>query len=73
VTQPDGSFASYKWDDAHRLAEVSDSIGNKVVYDLDDAGNRKAETFRDPNGVLAKTISRTFDALGRMKSSTGVQ
>jgi YD repeat-containing protein len=73
VTQPDGSFAFYKWDDAHRLAEVWDSIGNKVVYELDNAGNRKTETFTDPQGVLAKTISRAFDALGRMKSSTGVQ
>lgn len=73
VTQPDGSYASYTWDDAHRLKEVEDSVGNKVVYELDNAGNRTAEKFKDPTGALAKTISRTFDALGRMDSSTGAQ
>jgi len=73
VTQPDGSYAIYTWDDAHRLTEVLDSLGNKVTYKLDNAGNRETETFTDKNGVLAKTISRTFDALGRMSSSTGLQ
>jgi YD repeat-containing protein len=73
VTQPDGSFAKYTWDDAHRLTDVSDSVGNKVHYELDGAGNRTAEKFKDPQGTLAKTITRTFDALGRMSSRTGLQ
>jgi YD repeat-containing protein len=73
VTQPDGSFAAYEWDDAHRLTDVVDALGNKVQYGLDEVGNRETETFTDKNGLPAKTISRTFDALGRMKSSTGVQ
>jgi YD repeat-containing protein len=73
VTQPDGSFASYTWDDAHRLTDVTDSVGNKVHYELDNAGNRTGEQFKDPQGTLAKTITRTFDALGRMSKSTGLQ
>jgi YD repeat-containing protein len=73
VTQPDGSFAKYTWDDAQRLTDVTDSVGNTVHYDLDGLGNRTAEKFKDPQGTLAKTISRTFDALGRMSSSTGLQ
>jgi YD repeat-containing protein len=72
VTQPDSSFATYTWDDAHRLTDVSDSVGNKVHYELDEVGNRKSEKFEDPQGNLAKTITRTFDALGRMSSSTGL-
>ena len=73
VTQPDGSYASYTWDDAHRLTDVTDSVGNKVHYELDNAGNRTQEKFKDPQGALAKTIRRTFDALGRMSSVTGLQ
>ena len=73
VTQPDGSYASYTWDDAHRLRDVVDSVGNKVHYELDNVGNRTAEQFKDPQGTLAKTITRTFDALGRMSSVTGLQ
>jgi len=73
VTQPDGSFANYTWDAAHRLTDVVDSVNNKVHYELDNAGNRTAEQFTDPAGHLAKTIGRTFDALGRMSSSSGLQ
>ena len=73
VTQPDGSWAYYTWDDAHRLTDVADSVGNSVHYELDNAGNRTAEQFKDPQGTLAKTITRTFDALGRMQSASGVQ
>lgn len=69
VTQPDGSFAIYTWDNTHRLTDVVDSADNSVHYVLDDAGNRKSETFKDPQGKLAKSITRTFDALGRMDSS----
>jgi YD repeat-containing protein len=73
VTQPDGSFAKYTWDDAHRLTDVADSVGNTVHYELDNLGHRKLEQFKDPQGALAKSIARTFDALGRMSSSTGLQ
>ena len=73
VAQPDGSFAKYIWDDAHRLTDVTDSVGNTVHYELDNLGNRTAEKFKDPQGALAKTITRTFDALGRMQSMSGVQ
>jgi len=73
ATQPDGSWAEYTYDAAHRLTDVADSVGNSVHYVLDNAGNRTAEEFKDPAGVLAKTISRTFDALGRMDSATGLQ
>jgi YD repeat-containing protein len=73
VTQPDGSVATYTYDGAHRLREVKDSLGNKVTYTLDNAGNRTNEEFTDSAGVLAKTISRTFDALGRLSKATGMQ
>jgi YD repeat-containing protein len=73
VTQPDGSFAKYTWGDTHRLTGVADSVGNTVHYELDSLGHRKLEQFKDPQGVLANSIARTFDALGRMSGSTGLQ
>lgn len=69
VTQPDGSFAIYTWDNTHRLTDVVDSADNSVHYVLDAAGNRESETYKDPQGKLARAITRTFDALGRMDSS----
>jgi YD repeat-containing protein len=72
ATQPDGSWAQYAYDAAHRLTDVADSAGNSVHYVLDNAGNRTAEQFKDPSGALAKTVRRTFDALGRMSTTTGL-
>src|SRR6185295_7185218 len=38
VTNPDGSYLHYTYDNAHRLTQVNDGAGNKVVYSLDAMG-----------------------------------
>ncbi|KPF60774.1 hypothetical protein D621_01375 [beta proteobacterium AAP51] len=71
VTQPDGSFQAYGYDDAHRLVSVTDNLGNSVTYTLDNLGNRKAEEVRDPDNVLRRALARSIDALGRVQQVTG--
>jgi YD repeat-containing protein len=71
VTQPDGSALNYAYDDAHRLTDVSDNLGNKVHYTLDNAGNRLGEDVSDPTSTLTRQISRAYDDLNRLKSVTG--
>ncbi|MCM5681570.1 RHS repeat protein [Schlegelella sp. S2-27] len=71
VTQPDASYVEYHYDDAHRLTGLSDQAGNTITYTLDNAGNRTVEQVTDPEGVLARNLSRAFDALGRVQQSTG--
>lgn len=71
ITQPDASWVSYVHDDAHRLVQVSDNLGNSVTYTLDTAGNRTGEQFKDPNGVLRRSLARSIDALGRVQQLTG--
>jgi len=71
VTQPDGSSVSYVHDGAQRLTDVTDSLGNTVHYDYDGAGNKTAETVKDPSGRLAASIARTYDALGRVMTVVG--
>jgi len=77
VTQPDGSWVLNTYDDAHRLTDVSSSDGNSEQYKLDDAGNRKTESYfkgTDPaTRTLVRTVKRTYDALGRMQSVSGLQ
>ena len=71
LTQPDGSFAGYEYDGAHRLVAVSDNLGNRIEYTLDSAGNRTAEAVKDPGGNLRRSLSRSMDALGRVQQATG--
>ena len=70
---PDAITFTYSYDAAHRLTEVQDTLGNKVTYTLDAEGNRINEVTTDPLGGLAKTISRSYDALNRLQQVTGVE
>lgn len=71
VTLPDSSTVSYTYDDAHRLTGMNDSLGNSIVYALDNMGNRISEQVKDTGGVLARQTSRVFDALSRLQQQTG--
>ena len=76
VTQlkmPDNSSLTYTYDAAHRLTDIQDTLGNKVHYTLDASGNRIQEDTKDPAGVLAKTLTRSYDALNRLQQVTGVE
>jgi len=71
TTQPDNSFATYEYDDAHRLVAVADSLGNRIEYTLDQSGNRTQEVAKDPQGALQRAMSRVYDALSRAQQTTG--
>jgi RHS repeat-associated protein len=73
VTSPDGSALAYTYDAAHRLTGIADELGNRVDYTLDAMGNRIREDVRDHAGTLARTRSRTFDALNRLAADIGAQ
>ena len=40
VELPDGALVEYVYDPAHRLTEIRDGLGNRIVYTLDAVGNR---------------------------------
>jgi len=73
VTLPDTSFLSYGYDAAHRLAGMSDNLGNSIVYTLDEMGNRKKEEVFDPANALAQTRSRVYNNLNRLFQELGAQ
>jgi RHS repeat-associated protein len=73
LTLPDDSYLSYSYDDAQRLTDITDSVGNTVHYTLDGLGNRTREDTTDPNHALAQTLSRVMDALGRLDQLHGAQ
>ncbi len=73
VTQPDGVALGYIYDAAHRLTDIVDSLGNRIHYTLDNAGNRiKEETFDanydplTPGQGLKRSLARQYNALNRL-------
>ena len=50
---------------------MSDNLGNRIEYTLDNSGHRREERVKDPAGVLKRQVSRVFDALGRTQQVTG--
>ncbi len=71
ITQPDGSYINYEYDPAHRLIGISDILGNRIQYTLDNAGNRTQEQVFDPASQLTRTHSSVFDELSRMIQDIG--
>ncbi|MDQ1921304.1 DUF6531 domain-containing protein [Massilia pseudoviolaceinigra] len=71
VTFPDKSVTKYTYDAAHRLTSVVNDRNESIIYTLDLTGNRIKEEVRDPNGNLARQITRTYDITGRLTSQTG--
>jgi YD repeat-containing protein len=62
VTLPDATYLQYTYDDAHRLIEVDDALGDSIVYTLDAIGNRIHEQVFDPADNLIRSRSRTFNS-----------
>ncbi|RYF20092.1 MAG: RHS repeat protein, partial [Oxalobacteraceae bacterium] len=58
ITQPDGSYATFVYDQAQRLTDVTDTLGNTLHYVLDKAGNRLEEQTKDAQGALKRSLSR---------------
>ena len=67
VIMPEGNTINSTYDLANRLIEVSDSLGNKIVYGYDVEGNRIREEIKDPQGTLKKYLDFTYDAYNHLK------
>jgi YD repeat-containing protein len=71
TTLPDGSFLQYTYDAAQRLTQVADAQNNRIVYTLDDAGNRTKEEAFDPSGALTALHHRAFNTLNQLWKEIG--
>lgn len=73
VTQPDGSWLQYQYDDAQRLVDVGDALGNRMLFTLDSAGNRIREETHDasydpgqPSASLRRALERDYGTINRL-------
>lgn len=73
MTLPSGEVRIYDYDDARRLTSIQDGGGNRIVYTLDDMGNRLQEGRYDSSNALLLAHASTCDELGRLLESYGSQ
>ncbi len=68
VSQANGAYLAYTYDNAHRLVQVKDQLGNTRSYILDNMGNITKADLTDPNGQLARSQTKVYDALSRLQN-----
>ena len=66
VTMPDASFIAYEYDAAHRLTAISNTLGERIEYTLDYAGNRIKEEVKAADGSVVLRRSKVFNALNQL-------
>jgi RHS repeat-associated protein len=71
LTLPSGAYLAYTYDAAHRLTGIRDSLGNRIHYTLDAAGNRTKEEVFDPANVLRRQLQQEYDNQSRLKKLLG--
>lgn len=67
VTSPNGAEINNTYDAAHRLIAVSDKLGNRMEYTLDNVGNKTNIVIRDTSNSLRFQQQKVYDALSRLK------
>ena len=70
VILPDGVYTQFGYDAALRLTSVADPAGNTMVFTLNAAGEQLKEETRDTSGALLRTLSQTYDTLGRLQTQS---
>ena len=81
ITLPDNSYLIYEYDDSRRLTAIENTLGERIEYTLDNAGNRTTEVIclagtggNTGNACnIQRTQNRVFDALSRLRKDIGAQ
>ncbi len=68
LVQPDGVYALFGYDDAHRLTSITDSDGSAIRYTLNGNGDRVKDEVFDAANTLRRTLSRTYNTLGQLQA-----
>ena len=69
VFAPAGEYLDrlrWTYDDAHRPIQVEDTLGNKIKYTYDSAGNVTEERIEDSSGTLHRQTQYAYDNWSRL-------
>lgn len=68
LTDPDGVITKYGYDQAYRLIDVTDGMGNRTHYTLDNVGNNVAETIYNASNAVTKSSAQTYNSSNQRTS-----
>lgn len=71
TTLADGERIEYIYDDAHRLTEIKDQMGNRTVYTLNGNGDITQSEVYGASGQLEAKTQQVYDNLGRLQQTLG--
>ncbi|MDF3031368.1 MAG: repeat protein [Moraxellaceae bacterium] len=71
IELPDGETLHYEYDAAYRVVRAKDALGNTIDILRDPYGKPLETQITDPSGVLARTLVRSYDGLGRLAKVSG--
>ena len=71
VTYPDGRSLTYTYDNAQRLTDIHDQLGNHIHYTLDGMGNPIQTDVYDTSATLVQTHEQLYDTLNRLWKQVG--
>lgn len=66
----DGRHVDFRYDAAHRLTGVTDSLSSRIEYTLDPDGNRIEENTFDGSNTLRRQLSRSFNSVSQLEKLT---
>lgn len=71
LTQPDGSYLIYGYDNAHRLTSITNALNEAMLLTLDAAGDVTKTLWQNASASTKRELDATFDALGRKTQDKG--
>jgi RHS repeat-associated protein len=71
LTQPDGTYLSYGYDNAHRLDQITNANGELMPLTLDANNDVTQVLWQTATPTTKRTNTATYDALGRRLTAVG--
>lgn len=71
ITEPDGSYFTYTFDNARRLTKVTGRDRETISYTYNLFGNKTAEMIKSSSAAIVFSQAQTFEELGRLLKNIG--
>ncbi|MCX4026346.1 RHS repeat protein [Endozoicomonas sp. SM1973] len=71
ITLPNSSVIKYEYSPARYLMAIENSLGERIEYEYDNAGNKTKQTVKSATGEIVSQQNWVYDELSRLLRSVG--